>query len=282
MSATDSLPVPLFLDGPAGRLFCVYRSAASQRLSRRALLVLPAFAEEMNKTRRMVSLLAAELQHRGVDSLVPDLTGTGDSEGEFRDTRLDVWRGDIAACTSWLGAQGVETLDVLAIRFGARLIGQLDLDAAPRLGRLVLWQPIASGRLLVNQFLRLRFAAALVAGAERTESMALRDALRREGLLEIAGYELSEPLASSLETLELRAQPAQRFEHTVWFEVASGDSAEISPAAARIAADWRDAGTRLGIAAVHGDPFWATTEIATLPNLLAATLAELGEETLAA
>ena len=280
--SAQSARVPLFIDGSVGRVFAIYRPAAAPRRPRRSLLVLPPFAEEMNKTRRMVTLLAERAQECGIDTLVPDLTGTGDSAGELRDATTDIWRGDLEICVRWLVERGVEALDVLAVRFGGLLLDQLRLDDAVTPGRLVLWQPIASGRLLVSQFLRLRFAAGLIDGAGSVDSSNLRDTLRREGSLQIAGYDLSDELACALEALELGAQPVRRFERVSWFEVAAEEASDVGPAATRIVSAWRAAGTRVSSRTLAGDPFWATTEIATVPALIDATLAALDDAVVAA
>jgi hypothetical protein len=43
----------------------------------------PPFAEEMNKSRRMIAEVGRRLEGSGVGMLLVDLFGTGDSEGEF-------------------------------------------------------------------------------------------------------------------------------------------------------------------------------------------------------
>jgi exosortase A-associated hydrolase 2 len=229
----------------------------------------------------MVTLLAERAQECGIDALVPDLTGTGDSTGELRDATMDIWRGDLRTCVRWLLERGVETLDMLAIRFGALLLGQFEPDVPVTSGHLVLWQPVASGRQLVNQFIRLRFAAGLIEGGDTVDSSSLRETMRREGSLEIAGYELSNDLACALEALELRVQPAHRFGRVAWFEVAAEESPDVGPAATRILSAWRTAGTRVGGRTLRGDPFWATTEISTVPALIDATLAALDDPAVA-
>ncbi len=59
--------------------------------------MLPPFAEEMNKCRRMMALTAYALQAAGLDVLFVDLFGTGDSGGDFADGSLEVWRSDLHA-----------------------------------------------------------------------------------------------------------------------------------------------------------------------------------------
>ena len=64
---------------------------------------LPPFAEEMNHSRRMATLQAHRLAALGIDVLVVDLFGTGDSAGDFADARWETWQEDAKAAVAWLG-----------------------------------------------------------------------------------------------------------------------------------------------------------------------------------
>lgn len=266
-------PRPWFLPARHGRLFCLERPAAGGLAGRDCVLVLPAFAEEMNKTRRMLALLGDALQARGVSLLIPDLYGTGDSEGDFGDARLETWHDDLRDCLAWLHAEGVARVHVLALRSGALLLGALQ-DAPLPLGRLLLWQPVSSGRQYVNQFLRLRLAGNLIAGnATEAGTAGLREELRRQGFLEIAGYRCREELLASIEAIELQGLPVAAFVAVDCFELGVEEAARSSPALGRVLERWRGAGVAVEARTLAGDPFWATTEIATVPALVDATVA---------
>ena len=116
-------PDPYVLAGTAGSLFALHFAAAGA--SRRAVLVLPPFAEELNKSRRMLALAARALQGAGIDVLLIDLYGTGDSGGDFGDATLAIWRDDLRRGAAWLAERGVARLDVLAVRGGALLLDGL-------------------------------------------------------------------------------------------------------------------------------------------------------------
>src|SRR3546814_1526626 len=60
---------------------------------------------EMNRSRRMAALQARALAALGIDVLLLDLFGTGDSAGDFRDARWEIWREDAMAAVAWLGAR---------------------------------------------------------------------------------------------------------------------------------------------------------------------------------
>jgi exosortase A-associated hydrolase 2 len=263
-------PEAFFLDGARGRLFCLFRRSADVS-SPASVLVLPAFAEEMNKARRMVALFARQAQDAGVSVLIPDLYGTGDSEGEFGDATVSAWAADLDACTEWLSRQSGGAVSVLAVRFGALLLSRLP-RSVPNGGHLALWQPVSSGKVLMNQFLRLKVAGERLGGNAQTDTAGIRAALRVSGRVEIAGYELNQEMVEGIESLTLGAEVAGRFSSASVFEVGTEASSEVTPGLTRAVQLWRAAGMPVSTRTIAGDPFWATTEIATVPALIDETV----------
>ena len=87
----------MFLTGRAGALYARYQPPRASIRHRADVVIVPPFAEEMNKSRRMFALLAERLATLGVGTALIDLYGTGDSEGDFGDARYDVWLDDMTA-----------------------------------------------------------------------------------------------------------------------------------------------------------------------------------------
>lgn len=262
------LAKPFFLGTGAQRRFAVLFSPPSHAPARGALLFVPAFAEEMNKSRRMVAACARALTEHGWTVLLFDLLGTGDSPGKFADANWDAWLADLVVAHDWLRIHTNETPALLAMRAG----GLLATAALPRLGAvplMMLWQPVLSGKSQLTQFLRLKVAAESIAGSDgRTTTRSLVEQLARGERVEVAGYELSPDLALPLNQAEL-ATPLG-VGRVVWIDVST--SPELSPAAAAIVLKWRDAGVDITTAAVVGVPFWQTQEIEDCPALIEATL----------
>ncbi len=279
-----SRPEPFFLDGRAGRLFCVLYPGDGDgdgdgaAGARRGVLVVPPFAEEMNKCRRMVALAARAMQARGADVLLLDPTGTGDSEGDFADARIDTWTDDLRRGAAYLRDRGSRSLDVLAVRGGALLVGPGLLPSQMAAGRIGLWQAVASGRQVAAQFLRLRVAEAVTGGSQGDRAGNQREALRANGTIEVAGYRVSEDLIGALERLDLTGIAGGGWTRVHWFEVAAPGAATLPPASLRAIEGLRLSAVSVEDEIIAGDPFWATPEIAVVDELVARTAIALCAE----
>ena len=63
-------------------------------IQKHLLLICP-FAEEMNKSRHIYSLLARQLCLSGIACYLLDYRGTGDSSGDFGEATIDKWLEDL-------------------------------------------------------------------------------------------------------------------------------------------------------------------------------------------
>jgi exosortase A-associated hydrolase 2 len=265
-------PDPFFLEGTAGPLFALHFAPAGP--AQRAVLVLPPFAEELNKSRRLIALAARALQAAGIHVLMIDLYGTGDSGGDFSNATLAIWRDDVRRAAGWLAGRGVTRLDVLAVRGGALLLEDFAPPSTVARGHVVLWQPVTSGRLLIAQFLRLRVAEGMTSDGVSPD---VRAQLKSEGRVEVVGYTLSSELVNGLEAITDPLVRSERWEKWHWLEVTAPGVNAPGAAAQRSIAAMRLRGLRVQERAVEGEPFWATPEIAVVPGLVEATVACFAE-----
>jgi len=263
---------PVFLDGSRGRVLCTFFDSGPGQRTGDGLLLLPPFAEEMNKSRRMMARLGYALAERGWVTALVDPFGTGDSEGDFGEADWNIWRGDVVTAAEALFDRGVERLVVAGLRTGA-LLALDSLSDLPRTpGRLVFWQPVTSGRKFLTQFLRLRLAASMM-GGEPESTSDLRARLAAGESLEIAGYELSPALADALEGLDAGAMALPAGIPVDWLEVSPADPPKVSTAAQRVIEGWRSHGCDVREEAVSGDAFWATQEIVDVRALIERSVA---------
>ena len=257
-----------YLPTADGQRLCIYHGP---RVGMRAtFLYVHPFAEEMNKTRRMAALQARCLAEVGFGVLQIDLGGCGDSSGEFADATWQGWVDDVLRAGLWLRALGDAPRWLWGLRAGCLLCTAV----APALGgdyNYLFWQPAPSGKVLLQQFLRLRTAGDKLAGKAGPSTAALRHALERGGAVDVAGYRLGADLARGLEQASLSPPAGSR--RLECLEVSSRPHATPSPAIETMLSHWREAGHAAHARVVEGAPFWQTTEIEEVPALLGATRA---------
>jgi len=266
-----------FLGEPGQRIFVLRRPA--QGTARGCVLLVPPFAEEMNKSRRMLSDVGAQLAQQGYDILLPDLYGTGDSDGDFGDADWVRWRQDLATTAAWSAKQGRPVNHLLAVRLGCGLAA--DALAHGELGPMrasVLWQPVFDGERLLNQFLRLRVAASMMDGDRKETIVSLRAEFAAGRSVEVAGYALSPQLVAGLDSLKNPSSVPDGFGRAHWMEVVREAGAPLPQASARIAEAVRANGVSAEILCVAGEPFWSSTEIVRISELVEATVNALAAE----
>jgi exosortase A-associated hydrolase 2 len=261
---------PFFFDSDPGTRFSLYHAPNPHLPARGAILYVHPFAEEMNKTRRMAAQQARAFAAMGYAVLQIDLFGCGDSCGDFSSGRWDLWRRDLGVACDWLAARTSGPLRLWGVRLGGLLA--LDFATVRQVEGVILWQPFINGRTCINQFLRLRLAAGMDSEdpAAPRSTAALRAELAARGRLEVAGYELDAALVRGIDACDaasLKLLPCD----VHWFASGGPAARKLAASAARLAERWAPLGVTLHFHPVDGVPFWATSDIAECPALLAAT-----------
>lgn len=259
---------PFLLDSPRGPLFCIYVSPADQA-PKGAVLYLHPFAEEMHKSRRMVALQARAMAAQGYAVLQIDLTGCGDSAGDFSDASWSVWLDDANLGHAWLAEKTAQPITLWGLRTGALLAADL-AQQLQGIRSLLLWQPVSDGSLFLNQFLRIKLASEMLAeGQSKSGTKDLLAQLEAGQGVEVGGNMLSPAMARELGSIKLASMtPACPVS---WLEVGAQASTSVTPASQRIVDAWHAAGVSLQTQTIQGDPFWATQEITECPALIDAT-----------
>ena len=262
----------LFLDGPVGPLFAIHHAACARRREPRGLVYLPPFAEEMNRSRRMAALQARRLAACGIDVLLLDPFGTGDSAGDFSDARWEIWREDVRAAMAWLVERCDGPVGLWGLRLGGLLAAEVAAEGFPRPTRLLLWQPVVSGDRFLTQFLRLRVAAAMGGGGSAEKAADLRARLQDGEVLEVAGYGLAPALAEAIACRHLGdtlgGLAGLRLD---LLEISSREEPTLAPATQQLLETLSSHKPAPLARAVGGEPFWALQEITLTPALLDAT-----------
>lgn len=227
-----------------------------------------AFAEEMNKTRRMSACMARSFAGRGFRVVQRDLHGCGDSAGDFADASWDVWIEDIEA--ELRAADPERPVWLWCVRAGA-LLASAVLSRHPGVN-LLLWQPVLSGAQHLQQFLRLHTGARVLGSAKGCADVPPAEALRNGTATELGGYLLAPTMAQALGRAAF-VVPEDFAGRIAWFELRQDEEPSVSAAAAKHGERLKAKGLHLEIEALTGPAFWQTQEIEQSDVLLCRSLA---------
>ena len=260
---------PFVLHAANGPLHATYFAPRGAPHPAGDVLVVPAFAEEMNRCRAMVALQARQLAQLGMGTLVLDPYGTGDSAGDFVDADWAVWKADLQAGIDWLRRHGQGCSNLWGLRLGALMATQLALDD-PQINRLLLWQPVLNGKTFYTQFLRIRIAAELNLPDRVKSTNELRERTARGESIEVSGYRIGPRLAQQLDDAVLDDSAFSRVQ-THWFEVLQSADSVVAPAALQTIERLRGTGAVVQLGTPIGPAFWHVHERELAPALLTDT-----------
>ena len=264
-----------FLGDPGRRVFVLLREPADAAPGGGSVLVVPPFGEEMNKSRRMIAETSQRLCAAGLTVVLPDLFGTGDSEGEFRDATVERWIEDLSSACGLAEARGRPVRAVLAVRLGSALAAAAArAGAVPAVQSSVWWQPVLDGKRHLAQFLRLRVAAGNMRGDHPETVDGLRGRSAAGETIAVAGYELSPSLVRGLEALATDGLAPQAGT-LCWIEFVREAEAAAPLPATRFVDRARAAGASATLQTVAAEPFWNSAEIVRVPQAIEQTAAVL-------
>lgn len=270
---------PAFLESPQGRIFVIHRIPHNSR-HRGGVVLVPPFAEEMNRSRRMLTLVAEALAEAGYHTVLPDLYGTGESDGEFAGANWHGWVEQLACCVDSLQRDhGVERYSLVAVRAGALLVADYLRRPVERPERLVLWQPVIEGDACLSQFLRLRLAADMLSGERDKETpSSLRQRLAADDVVEVAGYALSRSISDGLASASLRQIESESLPPLCWIDLVSSEEQPAPLVNRNLVTALRDAGRDVCYTTCIGQPFWSSIDTLENSEVVARTVAFLRGE----
>lgn len=266
---------PQFIDGPKGRLYTVLFGPNNNETTE-CIVVIPALAEEMNRCRYMVNMLAQASAKHNLSVLHADFYGTGDSDGEHSDCSIESWIEDISTAIEHCRSLGFQKISLLAIRHGALLLPSV-VQRHPDIARILLWQPVIDGKQAVTQFLRIRIAAAMARNEQAESTKDLIEQLERGEALEVSGYDVAPELLLNMQSLNISKSPVSEIPCNWYSVIPSADRKVPRPELAAIDA-WNEQNPSVSHHVVIGAAFWQAHERTLAPELIDVTTEQLANK----
>ena len=263
-----------FLDHDGRRLFYILLEPAAVE-AHSCVLYLPPFAEEMHMSRHIVASEARSLAAAGYTVMLLDLTGCGDSSGDFVDASWKIWLQDALFAANTLKSMSCTPLTLWGLRLGALLACEVS-QTLSGIQKLILWQPVLNGEQQIDQFLRLRTAASVLSTPLTFNRKELWSELRSGRSLEIAGYELPSELALEMSKARLNDLIPECMVN--WLEVGTSHGGRLSIASEKVVTHWQEQGVQVDTRYVYGEPFWRTADAIVNLDLERNTLELLAEQ----
>ncbi len=259
-NATESLSAS-FLECTSGRIFCI-QSFPLHCLGHSVLLV-PAFAEEMNSSRRFFALMRRQLCESGFTVIQPDLYGTGDSEGTFDKALWHNWTADLSQLVQSHFRDSSHKLSVLSLRCGCLLTQSLifsfdELPSPITLENLIYIQPEISGYDVITRLLRQRVARSRLSGKSSETTQLLWQKLEQGKNVQSAGYEIGSELAMQMRECRLNTKKSQAAAtNQVWIEMTPDSNTDA------ITDQWT-------LHRISSQPFWQMHDIEPVYEVVSA------------
>ena len=163
-----------------------------------------------------------------------DFLGLGDSSLESDEVQLEDWLASVElAAARARELSGASSLDFVGLRLSASLGALAAASGRVAFDRMVLWQPVVSGRALVEELRRDHREFATGLGAEVPEAGSDPE--------EFLGYRYRQTLLRELEGIELEQSPP----------VSAGEVIVFETAEAATCAGLHDAVVSRGVSARH-------------------------------
>ncbi|EGG98138.1 esterase/lipase/thioesterase family [gamma proteobacterium IMCC2047] len=156
---------------------------------------------------------------------------------------------------------------------------ELASQATSDISRLLLWNPVSQGEQYILQFLRLRLVNSMMQGERKEKVSDLIELVERDGVIDVAGYELSKAMFSEVSGRKAQTLVTELNSSidVLWLDIASQLKTLPVPTQ-KLLDQLGGAGHRVTIKQLAGPQFWATQEISRADTLITATCECLSSE----
>jgi len=261
-----------FLAHRGRRLFTVTIQPA-EATAQGSILFLHPFAEEMHKSRRTVAEQARRFAGLGFNVVLLDLSGCGDSSGEFANCSWSDWIEDAEFALNHIDRQWGVPIVVWGLRLGALLAADVS-QKSEVVQKLLLWQPTLNGEQHIDEFLRTQSAGLALKGESGFNRAELWDELRAGRSLNVAGYDVSPTLATQISKIRLHDIKPRC--PVTWINIGRIANAIPNPASQNVLSGWEGEAIEVEFENMEGELFWRILDAGESKRLLDRTAELLG------
>ncbi len=188
---------PFYLENSGRKLYAVLH-IPDKRVGAAVVFCHP-FAEEKRCSHLAFVHAARKLCQEGFHCLRFDMTGYGDSEGDFVDATVATWLSDVNAAVQYIASNVPDArIGLLGLRLGGTLAA-LAAERRSDIEFLVLWEPIVSGKTFVSMNIRRSLMRKMLTQGKDFQATQQNQA----GVSDLDGWLISRELRQSIEKLDL-------------------------------------------------------------------------------
>lgn len=245
-----------FFQGTKGQLFRFTRTP--RKINAHIIYIAPLF-EQANQTRHISTRSATNAYSLGVQSIVFDHFGTGDSAGELIDATLMLWQQDIVKQIRAIKASSSKPIFLSVVLSAALLLND---EIVSLIDGVLFAQPEFNGKSFTRQLKRMAVAGNLV-----KSTAIMSDGNRADGsIADIAGYQFTQQLFN-----ELAKQNINKLSEfnlvCIWFEWLTPGN-ELTPSRVKSKQDFQLAFPQTKFVMIDDDKYWQSTELQLAQHFL--------------
>lgn len=235
------------------------------------VVYLPPFTEEMNRCRAIVAEQARWFVDHGLSCSILDFYGSGESQGDLANATLPIWLQNVEDTIAELQQRAEAPVYLWGCRLGALVAMQYLQSRPDSCDKLLLWQPVSSGKAYVTQVLRQRTAGLVDRGEQAETTTELRQRLAAGETLDVGGYTLGGALLGALDELEIGALAQRPAAQVFWLEHSEDEAASLGARSERAVSHLRELGAEVTVQLFAGQPLWQLHKRDSCDELLATT-----------
>ena len=260
-----------FLTSSQNSKILVAHYSAKNAESQQAVILIPPFGEELNRSKRMYVLCARLLANSGIDTYLFDYSGTGDSEGDWCNFGFGDWVTNTFDVYQYVQQSGLNKISLLTLRLGALTVAELIASHDIAINKCIFWDPVDNGEMFMRQLIRVKIAAAMAESSEKINTKQVLAEIEENGFTEIGGYAISQSLLDAINSLKLKNSIQSLLKQTDlhWMVLGkSSNSNSIDPMPNCLT---EDLSKQIKFYSLSDVRFWMQQEVTIAPTLLRET-----------